>query len=328
MYCAYCGAPLEAGGQYCAACGKPTAIAVVTDVAAPEQVRPRRGSWRRRAAVGVLALLALFAVYVYFDARPDFGPEDAAAIEVTLAPGVSAELLPSHMTMGAARFDAFDVSPDGTIVVLIGGKLYEMETGRTVFADASNVTSFAFAGEALMVTTPDGLGYFDDGALKSIGDPIVPNAALRASSDRSRLLLYRATDSSSGEAPALASLEANGAPQILTGSIHPISAAGGDAYRTFFSIGSSLFQMVTPGMPSLVLAMPNEEQPIEGIAVAGTATYFSTAAAVYAVEDVMALPVAIGIGGDIRIVNGAIYVLDATRHRVYRISVGAGGSGS
>jgi hypothetical protein len=201
-----------------------------------------------------------------------------------------------------------------------------MANGKDLFTGGEAVRSFAFAGEALAVIDTNGkLGFFDDGRIHLVGDPRVPAARLAASSDRTRLLIFRDDHDNGRNSPALVSVRAGMAPEVLAGSPSPIDAVGGDSLQTFFATDHALFQAITPGRPSLLFVLPDATQSIAGIAVAGEAVYFATDQAVYALTEGMAVPVVIGLGGDLRLVGGALYVLDTRQGRVYRIVVSKAG---
>ncbi|MGH8498872.1 MAG: hypothetical protein ACRERV_08725, partial [Methylococcales bacterium] len=75
------------------------------------------------------------------------------------------------------------------------------------------------------------------------------------------------------------------------------------------------------GQPSLLLALPDKQQLIRGLAAAGDALYFSTEKAVYLLDNDIALPLVIGIGGELRMSGADVYVLDSKNGRVYRMAV-------
>lgn len=257
-----------------------------------------------------------------------YGPPEAAKIDVTVSPDVSIEIVPSAKSLANARFSAFDVSRNGLVVVDTGSAVVDMVSGEPVFTSGETVRSFAFVGDGLAVI--DGAGkfgyYADEGRVRVVGDPPVPEADLAAASDGSRLYFLRGTADGEGSTPAIVALAAGASsPKVLTGSHEPIGAVGGDSFQTYFSVENSLFQLTTPGKPSLVMTLPEPTQVITGIAVGGGAVYFATKDAVYTLGEGIALPLAVGLGGDIRIVGSSLYVLEPDQRRIYRIALAEGG---
>jgi hypothetical protein len=329
-YCAQCHAEIAPTFKFCAVCGRPAS-------AVPRPTRwGQFASWRtlprvspRTALVGAAACVVVVGyLIVVLWPTGSYGPPEASALDLTVAPDVSVELLPSASSLADARFDAFDVSPDGTVIVSTGSDIVDMGTGEEVFS-TKPIHSFAFVGETLAaVDANDKLGYYEDGRLHYVGDAPFPQARLVAATDGSRLLFYRngsGIGSETGDdAPALASLAEGGGFDVLTGSENPIDTAGGDAFQTLFSVKNALFRIITPGQPLLVLMLPDPDLSITGIALAGTALYFATERGVYAVEDGVAAPLVIGLGGALRVVGGTIYLLNPNNGRVYRIVVSKG----
>lgn len=318
MYCTHCETQLEPGFKMCPGCGNPI-------VADGPSVPPTARRFSRRflvtASCTAVAVIALAVILTKLLATSSYGPSAAANLEITAAPDISVEILPSAKSLAKARFDTFDVSPSGAIVVLMEAKLVDMASGQDLFTSPNPVQSFAFVGDALAAIDADGnLAAFEDGGLHVIGKPPVDHARLAPSSDHTRLFFHRNENGWLPESPALASME-NSSITVLTGSISAIEAAGGDAYQTIFSAKNALFQIMTPGRPSLILALPDPTQTILGVAIAGTATYFSTDRAVYAFEDGIIVPLVLGLGGELRVSDGAVYVLDARQRRIYRIAV-------
>lgn len=328
MYCAHCGSQLEARFKACPGCGKPVAApatSAATSAAAQAVSAPARFSLRMRiAAACAVVALALVAVTLTNRLGTSYGPPEAANLDVIVAPGVVVEILPSAKSLAKARFDGFDVSPSGAIVALVDSQLVELASGEALFSTSSPVQSFAFIGDALAAIDADGnLAALEDGALRVIGKPPVEHARLAPSSEHTRLFFYRNEDGWLPDRPALAAMEKSSI-RVLTGSTTAIGIAGGDAFQTLFATGNALFHVITPGRPSLVLTLPDPAQAIIGIGIAGTATYFSTAHAVYALQDDIVIPIVLGLGGELRVSEGAVYVLDARQRRIYRITVANG----
>lgn len=285
-----------------------------------------RRSWLARRGVefvgfAVLLYLAYAGFVSLWPGSDGYVPASADAFAVTAAPGLSVEVLPSARTLSDVRFDGFDVAPSGAVIVSSGGRLADMSSGEDLFPGGEKIRSFAFVGDALAAVDAAGnIGFYDGGRFRAVGPEPLPGSRLVPSGDRTRLFVLRGDRDDGRNIPALAALRGDAEPEILTGSFAPLQAVGGDLLRAYFAEGEALFQIVTPGRPSLLLALPDPRMRITGIAVSGTAVYFATGRAVYALEDGLAVPLAIGVGGDIRVVAGALYVLDPARGRVYRIS--------
>jgi hypothetical protein len=334
MFCTGCGAGLPESARFCRACGREVRARATSPPAAttaPRQAgrlarlfrsakRPR--FWMEALGFIVLAYVAYAGLNDFLRPTSAYGPAGADQLDLMVAPGVSVEILPSARSLADVRFETFDVSPSGAVLVSKGSRVFDMASGEEVFASGESVRSFAFVGAALAVIDTRGkLGFFDGGRVRVVGDSQVPSARLAASSDRTRLFVYQDGHNDGRQLPALVSMREGSAPEVLTGSYGPINAVGGDALQTFFSGEHALFQVITPGRPSLLFVLPDAAQSITGIGVAGTAVYFATGNAVYVLEDGIAVPLVIGLGGGVRILSGALYVLDAKQGRVYRIVV-------
>lgn len=251
-----------------------------------------------------------------------FGPDEASRLDLTLAPGVVVQIIPSARSLAEARFDEFDISPAGAIFVTEGSRLLDMMTGDDVFLGGDRVRSFAFAGDTLAAIDANGrLGYFDEGRFQLVNKDAFADAELSPSSDHTRIFLSRGSVDHDAMAPALISISDGKAPETLTGSIEPIDAVGGDSFLTYYSVGDALFQLIAPGEPRLMLVLPDPDRTIVGIAAGGGAVYFSTADAVYTIGDGLALPLVLGLGGELRLSNGRLYVLSTEHGRVYSITL-------
>lgn len=288
----------------------------------PTAARPKTNRLWLVLGSAVLIILVYGIVSHYWGEKRSYGPAEAEKLDLIVAPDVSVEILPSAKSLARSRFEAFDVSSNGAVIVSTGSRVVDMDSGEDLFTSGESVRSFAFVGEALAVINAGGqLGYYEDGRLHLVGEPPVLGARLAASSDRTRLFFCRGTYDADGEMPALVSMREGSTPEVLTGYYSAIKTVGGDSFRTLFSDRNALFQVITPGRPSLVLMLPDLAQTITGIVVGGTAVYFATERAVYALDDGIAVPLVIGLGGDLRVVGEALYVLEPKQGRVYRIVI-------
>jgi hypothetical protein len=254
---------------------------------------------------------------------PSYGPDSAANLEVLAAPGFTVEVLPSHASLAHVGFRDFDVSPSGAVVVAVGRRVCDMSSGDDVFDSDDGVDSFAFAAGALVATSKGRVGVFDDGRFRSIGVSPLPGARVVGASDGSRFFLVR-REAGDESVPAIVSMRLDEEPEAMTGSWFDVTAAGGDDVRMVYAARSALFEVVAAGEPSLLLELPATNEDIVGAAVAGETTYFSTRRVVFALRDGVALPLVIGLGGDLRAVQSAVYLLEARQQRVYRISPSTG----
>lgn len=286
----------------------------------------QRTGWPRRIVegLGFAFLLYLAGALICAAFRPDhgYGPDEARDIQLTLAKGVTVEIMPSAASLASLRFEHFDLTASGAVLVGSGGQIFDMMSGEAL-ASGANVRSFAITQEALAVVGSDGrLGHFDGQSIQYVAPAPVPEAEMTSSSDGTLLFLHRTGADDSGWTPALVSVAPGRAPQVLTGSFEPVGAVGGDAITTYFAVGNALYQIVAPGRPNLVLILPRQEDAILGIASGSGATYFSTARGIYLVTDDFALPLVLGIGGRLRIHGADLYVLSQAHGRVYRIVLG------
>jgi hypothetical protein len=258
-------------------------------------------------------------------AAPSYGPPTAADLRPTLAPGVVAEVIPSHRSLGALRFEDFDVSPDGAIAVVSEGRLLDLLGGEELVPRAAGVRSAAFAGGALAIADGAGqIGYLDEGGFVPAGPSPVRSPRLAPSADRSRLLIFATTPAYTGGGEGAVADIASGQPaEIRAGAAEALLAAAADDEAILFSIGDCLFRQARGDTPRLILKAPRPDATIVGLALAGGEVLFSTPRAVYALLDGLALPLAIGVGGPLRVHEGAIYVLDAATGRIFRIRRGA-----
>ena len=282
-----------------------------------------RASWPRRIteAVGfaALALIGGGLLLTLFESEHSYGPSAARDIRLTVAQGVSVEVVPSAASLAAHRFTHFDITPSGAILVGDGRQIFDMASGDALGGEVE-VKSFAATAEALAVFRSDNrLGYFDGQAVRDIAPTPIADAAMVASSDRSRLFLYRTWPDDAGSTPALVSYADGQAPQLLAGSFEAIGSVGGDAFVTYFSVENALYQVVSSGRPNIIVMLPRREDTILGIASAAGATYFSTTRGVYLLTDELAVPVVLGLGGQLRVHGADLYVLSAAHGRVYRV---------
>ncbi len=279
-----------------------------------------------RRVVEVIGLcMLLFLLFSgareFWQSRADaFGPPELEERDLTLAPGIQVEILSSAGSLRESRFDAFDVSPDGEVLVLIGTRLVALHSGEEVFTEDVAVQSFAFAQDVLAITNMQNeLGFLAQGRFELAGPAPMPTCRLRPTTDHTRLLFLRSDyDSNTGQ-PALMAMHSGQEPIALTGSNSPLTTAGGDVLQTYFSEKGSLFRLLTTDLPSMVFMLPEEDVSITGICVAGSTLYFSTEKAVYVLEEGIAIPLVLGAGGDLRLVEGALYVLDSASGRALRI---------
>lgn len=256
-----------------------------------------------------------------------FGPEEASQLDLTLAPGIAVNIIPSARSLASARFDRFDISPAGEIFVTEGARLLDMTTGDDVFQSGDRVRSFAFVADTLAAIDANGsLGYYSDEGFQLVSKDLIAEPVLSPSSDRGRVFITRGTADHDLVSPALVSIRDGQAPEILTGSLDPIDAVGGDSFLTYYSVGAALFRLISRGEPRMLLILPEPDQTIVGIAAGGGAVYFSTRDAVYTIGDGLALPLVMGLGGQLRLSNGRLYVLSAEHGRVYSIILEQGKS--
>jgi hypothetical protein len=287
-------------------------------------IRGRIGRDRTAGAfVWLLVILLLAAgaagAWWYFsDGLGDhgYGPADVSSIKVTKAPGVSVEVLPVHRSLAEKRLACFDVAADGAIVVLADGILYDVASGERLNKGGPDVRRLALTSGTIAVVTADNkLALWEDGRITPVGPSPVRRGDLAAAGDGRVLLFGSAKDGRH----ALLALRPGGRTQVLAGSPVRITAAAADKRQTWFAAEESLFQLLEPGRPLLVLDMPEPDDHIVGLALHGGTVYFSTRDAVYVLKGALALPLAIGIGGRLRATDSGIVVLDYARGHLYRV---------
>ena len=289
--------------------------------------RPSSGGWFFGAiGLAVLLVIAYQVVRSFLPVAPSHGPPAAEALDLTLAPGLEVEILPSHGDLAGVRFQAFDVSRDGAVLVHTGHRLVDLTGGEDVLPGGRAPGSFAFQGEGLAVVDGDNqIRHLQAGVYELVGPAPVPSARLAPASDGAGLYVVRGSRDPDGAVPAIVLVREDAAAEALTGSYAPVRAVGGDGAQTVYAVGHALYQVVHPGSPSLLLALPEASGDILGVAVSEGAVYFATARAIYALGDGLAVPLVLGLGGDLRAVGSALYVLGAEHGRVYRVTLRGGG---
>jgi hypothetical protein len=278
------------------------------------------------AATPAAALALCVGLIWHVRSQPAYGPAEACAGELTLAPGVRVEILPAHRSLQKARFLDFDVSPDGAIVVRVEDGLRDMAGGRRLGPGpgqgGAEVVSMAFAGPGLAVVTGDRrAGYWDDQGFAPVDLPGFTPAAVFANGAQDRLYLASDRGWSEGARWGLYSLTEGQPLRAETGSPAEITAATGDEVSTIFAAGGGLFRLLAPGQPVMLLKLP-EGGEIVGLASVGGTVYFATRENTYALGRDMAVPVVLGLGGRLRYTPDGLLVLDNRRGRVFRIVIG------
>jgi hypothetical protein len=248
-----------------------------------------------------------------------------AGARLTTAPGITVRSLAPHRALAGRKIDEFDVSPRGSIVVRIGGMLYDFASGRALTSAGPPVCSFAFVQGALAaVIRYETLAFWKAGALREAGK--VPHGArrLRSSESGHELLLIGDTpDSGVFRFSAAAGLRpvCSAPARILT--------AAGEGDHCLVAMGTSLYEVseadgpLPPGTLSLRMSLPSGKGQIVGLALAGDVTYFATPEAVSSLQGGLGIPLAIGIGGPLRMTSRGLLVLHRKTGQLFRIS-GAG----
>ena len=247
-----------------------------------------------------------------------YGPASLREVQPTLAPGVEVEIVPTHYSLQRARFVSFDVSPEGVLAgVTESGQLFDVIGGEQLAEQRGRIDSVAFSEGALAVTQEGSIGFWDDGAITNWQMSGIDDPTLASTEDGARLLVYSSGPLQPGR-PALFDLRSEEGPRGLTGSPSSIDAAAGNSLATWYSTGSSLWRLSEPGAPLLLMKTPDGSR-IEGVAVQGAKVFFSTDRAVYALEEGLAYPLVIGIGGRLRVDRSTLLVLDDATGRLFRV---------
>jgi hypothetical protein len=270
---------------------------------------------------GIALVIALLLTAAgFWMTRPSYGPAGAAEVELIAAPGVSIDALPSHHSLSTMAFEDFDVSPNGTVLVLNMGRIFDMASGDEL---VQQIHSLAFFGDGLLLVDFAGqFGYYDDGTFKRVGQMRMPQTRLNSTTDKRRAVAFVKAPSSNESSPALAVIDAGGPLKPLTRSDSAITAAASDGFQTVFATYNRLWRIFEGGVPSRIVELPGPE-PIVGLAALGGRTYYSTSRGIWALDSDMALPIVLGLGGQLRTTREALYVLSTRNGRIYRVGLAA-----
>ncbi len=287
---------------------------------APTAAQPKRrvaAHRRLRMAAALLAGAAAGGAIAWVlrgprPASPSTHPED---LVVTTAPGVTVSAVPVSARLRDRRVEEFDISPRGGAVGRIGETLYDLASGEPLTRGGERVVSFAFVDDSLAAGTPSGrLAYWTTGGLQDVGAAPLGTVRLRASEPRGRLLLF-----GGDRGYGLLTYSRRRGMRPLCGSPEPISSAAGDAQRNVFAVGNSLFELRERARPVLILSLPEPSARIVGLALDRETTYFASQKAVYRLEGALALPLTLGLGGQIRRTEYGLLALDDRTGRLYRL---------
>ncbi len=270
-------------------------------------------------AVIVLSIAAL-GVYLFMF-RPAAGPSE----ELVCAPGTIVESLPRHRSLKERQWGAFDVMSGGGVILLADEGLYDLVGGKPLTGKDDRVRSFCVVDDTVVVVTVDDrIAHVTDRGLAEAGNCPLLDADLIATSDGGLLFSGLARDAGEGTRRyfALVEIDPGGKARPLCGSPQPIAAAASNKRQTWFAVGRSLFRLLEPGYPILVLSMPGVDDDILGLVLVDSTLYFSTSDTVYVLGGGIALPVVLGIGGKLRVTDDGLLVFDAQRRRIYRLKGG------
>lgn len=248
-----------------------------------------------------------------------YGPEEVLSVELTTAPGIGVEVIPVHESLSEKHLSSYDVDDEGMVVVVAGGSLYDLVTGKQLSQPDIHVTSVALVlGNLVVTTSEDQIGIWGEDGIEDLTSLPLSEARV-APGTTGEFLVWGETVEGDH---ALVSFNLEGPPRFISGSPLPILTAAASSQQAWFSIEETLFSLTESGNPELVLALPDEKSLITGVALSGGRKYFSTSDTVYLLQEVAALPLVIGIGGQLRAAAGGIFVLDDRLGHLYRIVAG------
>jgi len=244
------------------------------------------------------------------------GSKEVLTVELKTGPGVIVEVVPVHKSLADKRISNFDVNDEGMVVVVIDGSLYDLATGKQLSQSDIHISDVTFIlGNLVVITTNNHLGIWSDNGIEELTN-IPLNQAQVAPGKTGEFLVWGKTPEGGH---ALFSFKLEGSPEFLSGSPLPILNAAASLKQTWFSVEESLFSITESGKPELVLTLPDDTSLIIGMALSGGRKYFSTTETVFLLHGAVAMPLVIGIGGQIRTAAGGIFVLDNRLGHLYRI---------
>lgn len=266
------------------------------------------------AGGAVFALLAVIAaVDLVLFRSSQHGRARYDDIQVTLAPSVHLQSLPWSGRLPNAGADQFAVSPGGGLVVRIGGALYDFADGEKLLSGGENkIQSFALVDGALVVITANGrLGYVSDGSIDEVGEAPLQVSRMASSENSEQLFLYGGSSNYS-----LLALGADGV-HPLARAPEMIEAVAGDSQRHAFSVGNSLFLQSGSEKPVMLLDFP--DTTITGLALSGDVIFCATNKGIYQLQGALAIPLVLGMGGQLRLTPDGLLVLNPDNGRLYRL---------
>jgi hypothetical protein len=276
------------------------------------------------AAVGALCV----GFMMHVRSQPTYGDAQNSEDEFTLAPNVRVQILPAHRNLNGKELLDFAVNDQGAIVVNTSTGLFDLTGGRRIGpgtdGDEQVVNSMAFAKPGLIVVSVEGIvGTWDDEGFMPVDLPGHSPVAVYPGQTRDQIFVV-SESYSSGDAPwVLSSLAEGQKMRALTGSPVAITAVAADNISPIFAAGGALFRLLAPGQPAMLFRMPDDSEII-GLATMDGAIYFATYDKVYALGRDMAVPVVLGLGGQLRSTPEGLLVLDKKRGWLFRIVVGEG----
>jgi len=265
----------------------------------------------------VLVVLAFFGIADWLMSR---SYHDALGgysdLQVTLAPTVNLQSLPWNDGLPSSPASQFALAPDGYLVVNIGGTLYDFDNGKKLMSEAgSQIQSFAFVSGALAVITADGhLGYASDESFTDLGKLPQGPSRIAGSDTGDELFLHGGSSNYS-----LLSFRTAGDLQTLASSPEMIEAVAGNRERHVFSVDSSLFIQSGTGRPRMLLDFPDAR--ITGLAINGSTIYCATGKGIYQLAGALAVPLVLGMGGQLSYTPHGLLVLNSENGRLYRLAL-------
>lgn len=281
------------------------------------------GKATRKLVVGLLVLAAIAWAVTRFTS-------EAPRIEAYVIEGVKAEaiLTPELVEdLNGAVGQDFEVTPSGTVLLAVGSNLVALRrvnrgVSATTLVKVPTLQGFTIdASGALLTITSEGLGQFANGGISAIvGLSDVSGTRLARSPFEDRVYLYGGSSEAKGFAKRIAAIARNGQVDYLVEAPAPVTAVAVAKRGLFFSTSNKIYS-AERSVVSLVIRLPDAMR-INSLAVSPEADvlYFSTLNRVFVLRGLVAVSIATGVGGTLRVQDGNLYLLDPARRFLLKFS--------
>lgn len=285
------------------------------------------GRRRRFLAVMVGVIVACIAAFAVAMAVQIMRLREETSL--THLAGLQGEVLldPAELRALAPLGADFDVAADGSVLFATAAGLHEaMPGGDTAAALRLPVTpdSFAFdRGGALLVTADGFLGRIGADGHAVPGVPLPDGDARLLPSLRPGAVYLIVTHRGGGR---LYRFLEDGRYQVLLESDRPLVAATDDREHVYAATADMIVRLAEP-QPVVMFKAPGDEWPgIRSLAATDDGLLlFSTPEKVFVLRDGVALSIINDSGGDLRVRDGRLFVLDARRALLHSLSPASAG---